>query len=108
RRTSSGESPHALAKSRRRTSPTGCGKPEHLLLYRREANSCSAWSARTSSHAPGVRHQRASVFLLRGPAGLISTLHDPVVIGKILAPLALCHSGQSPGLVPLASGAAAS
>ena len=41
-----------------------------------------------------------------GRLRLIATLHDPVVIRKILAHLALCHSGQSPGPVPLASGAA--
>src|SRR6266481_5370238 len=31
---------------------------------------------------------------------LIATLHDPAVIRKILAHLALYHSGQSPGLGP--------
>ena len=39
---------------------------------------------------------------------LIATLHDPAVIRKILAHLALSHSGQSPGPAPPASGAAAS
>jgi len=32
-----------------------------------------------------------------GRLRLIATLHDPAVIRKILAHLALCHSGQSPG-----------
>jgi len=39
---------------------------------------------------------------------LIATLHDPAVIRKILAHLALCHSGPSPGPGPPESGAAAS
>jgi hypothetical protein len=39
---------------------------------------------------------------------LIATLHDPVVIRKILAHLDLSRSGQSPGPAPPASGAAAS
>jgi len=43
-----------------------------------------------------------------GRLRLIATLHDPAVIRKILAHLALCHSGQSPGPAPPASGAAAS
>jgi len=43
-----------------------------------------------------------------GRLRLIATLHDPVVIRKILAHLALCHSGQSPGPAPPESGAAAS
>jgi hypothetical protein len=43
-----------------------------------------------------------------GRLRLIATLHDPVVIRKILAHLALCHSGQSPGRAPPGSGAAAS
>ncbi len=36
---------------------------------------------------------------------LIATLHDPAVIRTILAHLALCHSGQSPGPAPPESGA---
>jgi Putative transposase len=43
-----------------------------------------------------------------GRLRLIATLHDPAVIRKILAHPALCHSGQSPGPAPPASGAAAS
>jgi len=43
-----------------------------------------------------------------GRLRLIATLHDPAVIRKILAHLALCHSGQSPGPAPPESGAAAS
>jgi hypothetical protein len=43
-----------------------------------------------------------------GRLRLIATLHDPAVIRKILAHLALAHSGQSPGPAPPASGAAAS
>jgi hypothetical protein len=43
-----------------------------------------------------------------GRLRLITTLHDPAVIRKILAPLALAHSGQSPGPAPPESGAAAS
>ncbi|HEV2056869.1 MAG TPA: transposase [Methylomirabilota bacterium] len=43
-----------------------------------------------------------------GRLRLIATLHDPAVIRKILAHLALSHSGQSPGPAPPASGAAAS
>jgi hypothetical protein len=43
-----------------------------------------------------------------GRLRLIATLHDPAVIRKILAHLPLCHSGQSPGLAPHESGAAAS
>ena len=43
-----------------------------------------------------------------GRLRLIATLHDPVVIRKILAHLALCHSGQSPGRAPPGSGAATS
>ena len=43
-----------------------------------------------------------------GRLRLIATLHDPVVIRKILAHLALGHSGQSPGPAPPESGAAAS
>jgi hypothetical protein len=39
---------------------------------------------------------------------LIATLHDPVVIRKILAHLALARSGYSPGPAPPTSGAAAS
>jgi hypothetical protein len=39
---------------------------------------------------------------------LIATLHDPAVIRKILAHLALGHSGHSPGPGPPESGAAAS
>ena len=42
-----------------------------------------------------------------GRLRLIATLHDPAVIRKILAHLALCHSGQSPGPGPPESGAAA-
>jgi hypothetical protein len=43
-----------------------------------------------------------------GRLRLIATLHDPAVIRKILAHLALSHSGQSPGPAPPASGAAGS
>ena len=43
-----------------------------------------------------------------GRLRLIATLHDPAVIGKIIAHLALAHSGQSPGPGPPKSGAAAS
>jgi hypothetical protein len=43
-----------------------------------------------------------------GRLRLIATLHDPAVIRKILAHLALSHSGQSPGPGPPGSGAAAS
>ena len=43
-----------------------------------------------------------------GRLRLIATLHDPAVIRKILAHLALAHSGQSPGPGPPESGAAAS
>ena len=43
-----------------------------------------------------------------GRLRLIATLHDPAVIRKILAHLALSHSGQSPGPAPPESGAAAS
>jgi len=43
-----------------------------------------------------------------GRLRLIATLHDPAVIRKILAHLALSHSGQSPGPAPPASDAAAS
>ena len=43
-----------------------------------------------------------------GRLRLIATLHDPAVIRKILAHLALAHSGQSPGPAPPESGAAAS
>src|SRR6202795_95630 len=43
-----------------------------------------------------------------GRLRLIATLHDPAVNRKILAHLALAHSGQSPGPAPPASGAAAS
>ena len=39
---------------------------------------------------------------------LIATLHDPAVIRKIIAHLALGHSGQSSGPAPPESGAAAS
>ena len=39
---------------------------------------------------------------------LIATLHDPAVIRKMLAHLALAHSGPSPGPGPPESGAAAS
>ena len=42
-----------------------------------------------------------------GRLRLIATLHDPAVIRKILAHLALCHSGQSPGPAPPGSSAAA-
>jgi hypothetical protein len=42
-----------------------------------------------------------------GRLRLIATLHDPAVIRKILAHLALGHSGQSPGPAPPKSGAAA-
>ena len=40
-----------------------------------------------------------------GRLRLIATLHDPAVIRKILAHLALAHSGQSPGPAPPAPGA---
>ena len=43
-----------------------------------------------------------------GRLRLIATRHDPAVIRKILAHLALGHSGQSPGPAPPESGAAAS
>jgi hypothetical protein len=43
-----------------------------------------------------------------GRLRLIATLHDPAVIRKILAHLALSHSGPSPGSGPPESGAAAS
>ena len=43
-----------------------------------------------------------------GRLRLIAMLHDPAVIRKILAHLALAHSGQSPGHAPPESGAAAS
>jgi hypothetical protein len=43
-----------------------------------------------------------------GRLRLIATLHDPAVIRKILAHLALGHSGQSPGPAPPGSGVAAS
>jgi putative transposase/transposase-like zinc-binding protein len=43
-----------------------------------------------------------------GRLRLIATLHDPAVIRKILAHLALSHSGQSPGPATPESGAAAS
>ena len=43
-----------------------------------------------------------------GRLRLIATLHDPAVIRKILAHLALSHSGQSLGPAPPESGAAAS
>jgi len=43
-----------------------------------------------------------------GRLRLIATLHDPAGIRKILAHLALCHSGQSSGPAPPESGAAAS
>jgi hypothetical protein len=43
-----------------------------------------------------------------GRLRLIATLHDPAVIRKILAHLALGHSGQSPGPAPPESGVAAS
>jgi hypothetical protein len=42
-----------------------------------------------------------------GRLRLIATLHDPAVIRKILAHLALSHSGQSPGPAPPESGAGA-
>ena len=42
-----------------------------------------------------------------GRLRLIATLHDPAVIRKILAHLALAHLGQSPGPAPPESGAAA-
>src|SRR5713101_8252449 len=42
-----------------------------------------------------------------GRLRLIATLYDPAVIRKILAHLALAHSGQSPGPAPPESGAAA-
>jgi len=43
-----------------------------------------------------------------GRLRLIATLQDPAVIQKILAHLALGHSGQSPGPAPPESGVAAS
>jgi hypothetical protein len=43
-----------------------------------------------------------------GRLRLIATLHDPAVIRKIRAHLALAHSEQSPGPAPPESGAAAS
>jgi len=43
-----------------------------------------------------------------GRLRLIATLHDPAVIRKILAHVALSHSGQSPGAAPPKSSAAAS
>ena len=42
-----------------------------------------------------------------GRLRLIATLHDPAVIRKILAHVALSHSGPSSGRAPPASGAAA-
>jgi hypothetical protein len=71
--------------------------------------------------APGVSRLCRDPPAGAGPAGsalhwrrcggrlrLIATLHDPAVIRKILAHLALAHSGQSPGPAPPASSAAAS
>jgi hypothetical protein len=52
--------------------------------------------------------REVKVFLCGGRLRLIATVHDPAVIRKILAHLALCHSGQSPGLAPPESSAAAS
>jgi hypothetical protein len=43
-----------------------------------------------------------------GRLRLIATLHDPAVIRKILAHLALARSGQSPGPGPPESSAAPS
>jgi len=43
-----------------------------------------------------------------GRLRLIATLHDPAVIRKTLAHLALGHSRQSPGPAPRESGVAAS
>ena len=40
-------------------------------------------------------------------AALIATLHDPVVIRKLLAHLGIARSGPSPGPAPPAPGAAA-
>ena len=42
-----------------------------------------------------------------GRLRLISTLHDPVVIRKLLAHLDLAHSGRSPGPAPPTPDAAA-
>src|SRR5262245_24434338 len=59
-----------------------------------------------------LMHRAFGVDVLAGPhcggrLRLMATLQDPVVIRRILAHLALCHSGQSPGPVPPESGAAA-
>jgi len=43
-----------------------------------------------------------------GRLRLIAMLHDPAVNRKILAQLALCHSGQSPGPAPPESSVAVS
>ena len=43
-----------------------------------------------------------------GRLRLIATLHDPAVIGTVLAPLGMARSGPSPGPAPPESGAAAS
>ncbi len=42
-----------------------------------------------------------------GRLRLIATLHDPVVIRKLLAHLGIARSGPSPGPAPPAPGAAA-
>ena len=47
------------------------------------------------------------VFHCGGRLRLIAILHDPVIIRKILAHLALAHSGQSPGPTSPAPSAAA-
>jgi Putative transposase len=60
----------------------------------------------------GLMHRAFAIDVLAcvhcgGRLCLVATLHDPVVIRKILAHLDLAHSGQSPGPAPPAPGAAA-
>jgi len=60
----------------------------------------------------GLMHRAFAIDVLAwvlcgGRPRLIATLHDPVVIRKILAHLDLAHSGQSPGPAPPESSAAA-
>jgi len=77
------------------------------LNTRRQVLPLRAWSW------AALMHRAFSIDVLAcahrgGRLRLIATLHDPGVIRKILAHLALGHSGQSPGRAPPKSGAAAS
>ncbi len=91
---------------------TPCSWSDRPTLKVQELTVAGAISPRAWSWA-ALMHRAFGIDVLAcahcgGRLRLIATLHDPAVIRKILAHLALVHSGQSPGPAPPESGAAAS